>query len=202
MPPSDILPWLAARDGRPLSPTGLGEGDYELRDLLSKLLKDYGKVLLWDVDGMEKGRPHLALYKRFEGKGLWVDEGVRSVGGLIDVLVAGAEIAVLNLKTFANLEELRAAGEMTEKLAVCVEETEGPLTRDPRSRNLRPADLFRKALQAGIDKGVYLRGTGLSEAPEWIDALEGLELYTGPAKLAKVEDQARWRPIVDAYELV
>ncbi len=124
------------------------------------------------------------------------------MGGLIDVLVAGAEIAVLNLKTFANLEELRAAGEMTEKLAVCVEETEGPLTRDPRSRNLRPADLFRKALQAGIDKGVYLRGTGLSEAPEWIDALEGLELYTGPAKLAKVEDQARWRPIVDAYELV
>ncbi len=67
---------------------------------------------------------------------------------------------------------------------------------------MRPAELFREALKAGISKGVYLRGGGLSEPPEWPDALEGLKLYSGPARPAEVEAQARWRAVVDVYELV
>ncbi len=200
--PLELLPWLAIRRGRPVSPTGLGEGDQELRGLVSKALKDYGRLLLWDVDGIERGRPDLALYKRFEGKGLWVDEGVDSVGGLIDVLVAGAEVAVLNLKRFPSLRDIHIARELTEKLAVCVEETQGALTRDPLSRNMLAPDLFREALKAGVGKGVYLRGPGLQEAPEWVDALEEMELYSGPTKPVHIEDQAAWRAVVDVFELI
>lgn len=197
-----MLPWLAIRRGRPVSPTGLGEGGRELRDLISTMLKEYGKLLLWDVDGMERGRPDLALYRKFEGKGLWVDEGVQSVGDLMDVLVAGAEVAVLNVKTFPSLEGLQIAGEMMDKLAICVEETQGALTRDPYSKGMLPPDFFRVALQAGIRKGIYIQGAGLQEAPGWSHALEDSELYWGPARPPGEGEQASIGVLVDVYELM
>ncbi len=185
-----------------MSPTGLGEGGRELRPLISTMLKEYGKLLLWDVEGMERGRPDLALYRKFEGKGLWVDEGAQSIGDLMDVLIAGAEVAVLNVKTFPSLDNILMAGEMMEKLAICVEETQGALARDPRFVGMLPPDLFREGLRAGIGKGIYLQGTGLQEAPAWSRALEDLELYWGPAKPTREGEEASVGAIVDVYELI
>ncbi len=199
----ELLPWLAMRGTRPLSPMGLSTGKQELSHLITTALKRYERLLLWDLDGMERGRPNLELYRRFEGKGLWVDSGVESVDSFIDVIVGGAEVAVLNLRALPSLDQLREAGGMTEKLAVCVEDGDGVLTRDRRIRHMRPQDIFREALRAGVTKGIYLREAGLPEAPDWEEALEGMTLFSGPASsFGARKDRLQWRAVVDVYELI
>ncbi|MEE9237065.1 MAG: hypothetical protein V3U52_04685 [Thermoplasmata archaeon] len=203
MAPSEVLPWLAMRGGRPLSPKGLEVEGPGLDDLISRTLKRYDRLLLWDVDGIERGRPSLELYRRFEGKGLWVDGGIESIDGFIDVIVAGAEVAVLNFRTLPSLDVLREAGKMTEKLAICVEEGEAVLTRDRRFRDMKPEDLFREALDAGVTKGVYLHDLGLREAPAWIETLGGMTLFAGPTMSSgSQKDELKWGTVVDVYELI
>lgn len=198
-----VLPWLAARRGNPLSPTGRAADERDLRDLIAQALKRYDRLLLWDVDGIERGRPQLELYRRFEGQGLWVDSGVRSTDGFIDVLVAGADVAVLNLRTLPRLKGLEEAGTLTDKVAICVEEGDRPLIRDRKHRNLSPAAAFRRGLQAGIGRGVYIRDAGVRDPPAWAGEFREMELYLGPVEswgsdVASVP----WRPVVDVYEAV
>lgn len=145
----------------------------------------------------------MELYRRFEGKGLWVDGGIESIDGFIDVIVAGAEVAVLNFRTLPSLDVLREAGKMTEKLAICVEEGEAVLTRDRRFRDMKPEDLFREALDAGVTKGVYLHDLGLREAPAWIETLGGMTLFAGPTMSSgSQKDELKWGTVVDVYELI
>ncbi len=208
LPPSEtvageVLPWLAMRGGKPLSPTGLPGEAPPLSELIADTLKRHRKLLLWDVDGIERGRPQLELYRRFEGRGLWVDAGVDNLEGFIDVIVAGAEVAVLNLRTLTKMAYLQEAGKMTEKLAVCVEEGDGVVTRDRRIRYMRPQDLFREAQRSGITKGVYLRDSGLQAAPDWVETTEGISLYSGPVSSFKgLSRMPSWRAVVDVYELI
>lgn len=175
----------------------------ELAEALLQGLKTYGRLLLWDIDGIERGQPNLDLYRRYEGKGLWVDEGVAGVEPMIDLLVAGADVAVLNLRTFPGLAALQEAGQMTERLALCIEEGPGPLTREVTSQRLRPADLFRQAQGAGIRRGIYLRQGPLPGAPEWATSLEEFTLFVGPLALADAPpEDAFWGGVVDFYELM
>ncbi len=202
MPVPEVLPWLAMRAGRPLSPTGLRSGGPDLVEMVTKPLKDHKRLLLWDVDGIDREKPRLEFYRRFEGKGLWVDGGIRNLDGVIDVLVAGAEVAVLDMATFPSLEDLEAAGELTDKLAVCVREGETS-GRERRLLNLRPIDIFREALRSGISRGVYLHSSSLRQVPEWVHSLEEMELFVGPAKPPGAGDESRPRRfVVDAYELI
>jgi hypothetical protein len=193
---------MAVRGSRPLSPTGVPGREADAEELIAKALKEYGRLLLWDVDAMERGKPQLDLYRRFEGKGLWVEAGLTHLDALIDVIVAGADVAVLNVRTLPDLGILREAGTMTERLAFCVEERAEVLARDRRLRGLRARDLFREALRAGIPRGIYLRHSGVREQPEWIEAVEGLELYVGPFKHGGGGQDTVGRVVVDMYELV
>ncbi|MFQ5838028.1 MAG: hypothetical protein ACE5HJ_04520 [Thermoplasmata archaeon] len=198
----EVLPWIAVRSGMPLSPTGISADNSDLGDLIALASKEHGRLLFWDVDGMERGKPQLPLYRQFEGKGLWIDAGVRNMDALIDVLVAGGEVAVLNMKTLPRLEDLSEAGRMTEKLALCVEEGEEVLVWDRNLRGLRPFDLFKAALQAGIKRGVYLRHRGLQGIPEWAETLEDMEFFAGPRRPThKGRDQPKGA-VVDLYELI
>ncbi len=199
-----MLPWLAARDGQPLSPTGRSADGRKLTELVAEALKRFERLLLWDVvDGFERGRPQLDLYRRFEGQGLWVDGGVDTTDGFIDVLVAGADVAVLNLRTLPRLEALEEAGALTEKLAVCVEEGDRTFIRDRRHQSLVPEEAFRRALRAGIPRGVYIRDSGVQDPPAWAGELQGMELFLGPsdASVSRLEELS-WSPVVDLYELV
>lgn len=197
MASGQVLPWIATRDGQPLSPTGLPADGRGFEALVGEALKRFERLLLWDVDGIERGRPQLDLYRRFEGRGLWVDAGVETLDGFIDVLVAGADVGVLNLRTLPRVDDLEEAGELTEKLAVCVEEGKRPLIRDRRHRALTAPDAFRRASQAGIRRGVYIRDTGVQEPPAWAGKLEGMDLFLGPSPEARP-----WRAVVDVYELM
>lgn len=180
MSSTGVLPWLAVREGRAVSPTGL-EREGDAREVIGQALRDREALLLWDLDGMERGKPELDLYRRFEGRGLWVDAGVRNLDTLIDVLVAGAEVAVLNLRYLRRRGDLTEAGWVTEDAALCIEEDQGLLALDPALRRRRPLRVFQEAREAGIRRGVYLRHGGLPHRPDWTASLEGLEVFAGPA---------------------
>lgn len=163
--------------------------------------KEYGRVLIWDLEGLAGGDPQLEVYRRFEGKGLWVEGGARSIGTLVDILVAGADVAVINARRMGGLDVLAEASQLTGQLAFCVEE--GPASR-PGGTDARhpPSDLFQEARDAGIERGVYLHHPVLPEVPSWVDALEGMELYAGPVPLKAGEPQTEGRVVANFYELV
>lgn len=180
MEPPEVLPWVAVQGGRAVSPTGLSPDSADFQETVGRGLREHGALLLWDLEGRDRGKPRLDLYRRFEGRGLWAEAGIRHVDTLIDVLVAGADVAVLNLRYLWRLSDLLEAGELTDQVALCIEEDEGLLALDRGLRSRRPDDLFREAMEAGVERGVYLRHGGLRERPAWASGLEGIQLYVGP----------------------
>ncbi len=163
--------------------------------------KKYGGVLIWDLQGTAGGVPQLEVYRRFEGEGLWVESGARTLGTLVDVLVAGAEVAVINARRMGGPKVLSEASELTGQLAFCVEEGSDVKGRggDPQRE---PSDLFREAREAGIERGVYLHYPLLSERPSWIEEVEDMELYVGPVRVSGGQPQVEGRVVANLYELV
>lgn len=199
----ELLPWVAIRAGIPLSPMGQGRFEGDLKVTVRSGLREFGKLLVWDLDGMERGNPQLDLYRQFEGKGLWVDAGVRNIDGLIDVLVAGADIAVINLRILPRLDLLEEAAEMTDRLSLCVEESQGVLAADPRARGARAVDLFKQAAGLGIPKGIYLSYEVVKAEPDWVKSVEGMTLFAGPAgRSVTPEAPPVWNAVVDLMEKV
>ena len=197
---SEVLPWVALRRGRPRNPTGKTKGAGDL-GMLEAAGKKYGRVLIWDLEGTAGGVPQLEVYRRFEGRGLWVEGGARTLGTLVDVLVAGAEVAVINGRRMGGFEVLSEANELTGQLAFCVEE--GPdVKRGGGDPQREPSDLFREAREAGIERGVYLHYPLLRERPSWIEGLEDMELYVGPVRVAGGQPQVEGRVVANLYELV
>ncbi|MFQ6012090.1 MAG: hypothetical protein ACE5LS_00375 [Thermoplasmata archaeon] len=201
MAASEVLPWVALRRGRPLDPRGEGRAAADPDALFRAALKEHGRLLVWDLDGIEGHRPQLDVYRRFEGKGLWVEGGARTVGTLVDILVAGADVAVINRRRMQRIDLLAEATQLTPQLAVCLEEGPGvpPVRADPSNS---PADLFSEAYRAGIERGVYLHHAGLQEIPTWVDVLEGMELYAGPVPVSDRQIGTEGRVVANLYELV
>lgn len=197
---SDVLPWVALRWGRPRDPTGKTKGAGDL-EMLRAAGKKYGRVLVWDLEGVAGGDPQLEIYRRLEGKGLWVEGGARTVGTLVDILVAGAEVAVINGRRMGGSEVLAEANQLTGQLAFCVEEG-SDLKPGGKELDREPFDLFLEARRLGIERGVYLRYPLLREPPPWIEELEDIELYAGPVPVVGGQPQVEGRVVANLYELV
>ncbi|MFQ5553264.1 MAG: hypothetical protein ACE5EW_06060 [Thermoplasmata archaeon] len=201
MAPSEILPWAALRWGRPRDPAGNRKGVARSDEMFQAALKKYSRLLVWDLEGIRGGDPQLEVYRRFEGKGLWVDGGARNVGTLVDVLVAGADVAVINGRRMGGHEVIAEASRLTGQLAFCLEEGPGlrPVQEDGRKT---PSALFREAQSAGVERGLYLHHPILHEVPAWVADVEGLELYAGPVPVSAGEPQAEGRVVANLFELI
>jgi hypothetical protein len=136
-----VLPRLVVRGGtaRVGGPRRLR--GKELHGLVSAAIERHGRILLWDWDGIAANRPSLDLLRRFEGEGLWVDGGVRHAGDVADLLVAGAERAVVGTKTLASVADLQHAAELTENLLLQVDYQDGAVLVSP-TLELRDLDAF------------------------------------------------------------
>lgn len=173
-----------------------------MKELLNAGLKAHGRCLMWDLDGIRGGTPQLDLYRRFEGRGLWVDAGARNVDTLVDILVAGADVAVINQRRMGRLEEYTEASQLSGQLAICVEEGVAAKGANPQRHDARPSDLFREAQRGGIERGVYLNHKGLGQVPTWVSELEGMELYAGPVPIYDGRPRSAGRVVADLFELV
>jgi hypothetical protein len=173
-----ILPRLVIRGIDALS----WEGVVPWREVVEPLdtaLQEFGHVLIWDLGGIERNRPNLEILKRFEGEGLWVDAGVRVADSVIDVLIAGAERAVVGTKTLRSLEEFDAARELTENLVPLLDFARGKLWAAKSFRDVPPTDLLRAWRAAGMDTALMLEETGEFPRPLLEGGPEGLSVFAG-----------------------
>jgi Histidine biosynthesis protein len=83
-------------------------------DVVDRLLKSYHRLYLVDLDGIERGDPQLAYMQELSRDiSLWVNAGVPTADLAIDILVAGAERAVLSTETLRGPVEVRRAWKLS-----------------------------------------------------------------------------------------
>jgi hypothetical protein len=91
-------------------------------DVVDRLRGKFGRLYLIDLDGIERGDPQLDYLQELSRDiTLWVDAGVPTAESAIDILVAGAERAVLSTGFLRGPVELRRAWKLSTDWAFEVE---------------------------------------------------------------------------------
>ena len=178
MPEPALLPRLVIRGDAALSWNG-PVPEKEVLEALDRALQDFGRVFIWDLEGIERNRPNLQLLRHFEGESLWVDPGIRSAEAVIDVLVAGAERVVVGTKTLRRLSDLDEARELTENLVPLLDFARGRLWAPESVLAVPPPELLRTWRGQGTDTVLLLDEQG--EIPDSLlrGAPDGLALFAG-----------------------
>jgi Histidine biosynthesis protein len=149
-------------------------------DVLDRLTSEYPLIYLVDLTGIEQGEPQLDyLQELARDATIWVDAGVRNVDQTIDVLVTGAQRAVLSSSRLKGPAELRKAWKLSSELAFEIE-VEGAVARAaPSWGTTDPASIARQAREAGPDHLILSPREGdpdwnlvsalAKEGPTWVD---------------------------------
>jgi len=135
-------------------------------DVLDALAPQYRSVYLVDLDGIERNDPQLEYIQEVSrDTTLWVDAGVRRADGAIDILVAGAERAVLSSSYLQGPRELKRAWKLSTDIVFEVELSDGvPSPADPAWGSVDALGLATSARAAGPDT-VILSPRGAD--PDW-----------------------------------
>jgi hypothetical protein len=178
VPPLEILPWARIQGDRAFR----GRETVPLAHLwpaLEAALDRHGKALLWDLDGIEANRPRLDLLRPFEGMGLWVDAGVRRSETVIDVLVAGADRAVVGTKCLWDLEELENAFALTENVLLQIDYDGRVLHPGYAETPPTPESLASWIREHGRDTLLLLAPAGPPPAEALRPLLASVRVYVG-----------------------
>lgn len=164
---------LEDEDGRPLDPVLFAE----------QVLKQYERVLLVDIDGIERGSPQVGLLQEMGAQGeVWVDAGTRYAESAIDLLVGGATAVVLGTKTVAGVDELKSAVEMSDAVFLGIDYDRGVVAQDGQLRHMSPRSLLDIARNLGFPKLLFTDlGRGQGERP--LEAAVIRELSSGSLPL-------------------
>jgi Histidine biosynthesis protein len=131
-------------------PDGRG---FDVFDVLDVLTPEYSRIYLVDLDGLERNDPQLEYIQEISRETtLWVDSGVRRADGAIDIIVAGAERAVLSSSYLDGPRELKRAWRLSPELVFEIELANGGLAPiDPTWNVTTPSDLATAGRGAGPD---------------------------------------------------
>ncbi len=152
----------------------------EFYDIIDPLAAEHPRLFVVDLEAIDGRDPQLDLMQEVSREiSLWVDAGVRTADQAIDVLVAGAERAVLSSARLNGPEELARAWSLSPNLAVEIELQDGTLTPvHPDWRAASAADLAQRVLtEAQVPLIVGFRAGGpdwpivrsiASQAPTWV----------------------------------
>ncbi len=199
---SGILPRLVIRAGTALSWEGPVAWN-EMVEGLDRGLQEFGHVLIWDLDGIERNQPDLQLLRRFEGESLWVDPGVRLADSVVDVLIAGAERVVVGTKTLRSLEEFDEARELTENLVPLLDFVGDKLWAAERVREVPPHLLLSRWREMGVDSALIVDERGEFPRSLFEQAPNGLALFAGVVPKTDIGGMPRGKgAIVDFWEVV
>jgi hypothetical protein len=93
-------------------------GRFDPFDVVDRLAKEYPLVYLVDLTGVERAEPQLDFIQELSREvTLWVDGGVRNAEQAIDILVAGAQRAVLSSAILRGPRELRRSWRLSTEYA-------------------------------------------------------------------------------------
>ena len=144
-----IVPRIELK-GRTLLKPSYSKG--ELSELGSKLSRGFKRVYVFDVDGFEKNRPQLDVVQELcdEIPTLY-EGGVRFGANVIDMLITGAEKAVVGTATLTSLEELRGAFKLSDNIVFKVDFRDGIVSFDPQIAERDFLALAREVREIGVD---------------------------------------------------
>lgn len=119
--------------------------------MVSELSKHYDRVYVADHDGIFKNKPQLDLVQRIcdEIPTLY-EGGVRFSNNVIDMLITGAEKAVIGTGTLVDLSELGGAFKLSENITFKVDFRDGIVSFDPEVAGRAISDLFREVAEVGV----------------------------------------------------
>ena len=131
-------------------------GEFDVFDIIDRLSPNFPFLYFADLDGLEQNDPQLEFVQELSrDMPLWVDSGVRKSDQAIDVIVAGAQKAVLSSAYLRGPKELRRAWRLSTELVFEVETVDGQLgTVDPGWGTSDPLEIVRAARTVGLDSVV------------------------------------------------
>ncbi len=154
---------------------------FDVFDVIDRLSPQYPLLYFADLDGLERNDPQLEYIQELSrDMPLWVDSGVRRADQAIDVIVAGAQKAVLSSAYLQGPRELRRAWRLSTELVFELETIDGRLESvDPGWQTNDPLAIVRAARGVGVDSVVLspreadpdwsLVASIAAEGPTWVD---------------------------------
>lgn len=148
----------------------------KMSGFVSGLSDKYEKLYLADLDGILRNKPQLDIAREVcEEISTYYEGGVRYANNVIDMLITGADKAVVGTSTLADLEELRGAFKLSENITFKVDFRDGIVSFDPQITGRAFLDLARDV----YDMGIREMFVPASLAKEAADAKRTLGLSVG-----------------------
>ena len=123
----------------------------EMSEFASKLSDNFKKVYVADEDGITRNKPQLDVVREIsEGIPTLSEGGVRFSNNVIDMLITGAEKAVIGTTTLSSLDDLRGALKLSENIIFKVDYRDGIVSFDPAIAGRAFLDLSRDVRAVGI----------------------------------------------------
>ena len=171
--------YVPSQDGPVLARTPEGES-YDPFDVVDRLNAEYPLIYLVDLDGVDRAEPQLDFLQELSRDAtLWVDGGVRNAEQAIDILVTGAQRAVLSSALLRGPRELRRAWRLSTELVFEVELRAQGLVASQEWGTTAPIELARLVREVGVDHVVVsprevdpdwsLVQAIASGGPTWVD---------------------------------
>ncbi len=161
-----------------------------MSEFVSGLSDTYEKLYLADLDGIIRNRPQLDIAREVcEEISTYYEGGVRVANNVIDLLITGADKAVVGTSTLTSLEELRGAFKLSENITLKVDFRDGIVSFDPQITGRAFLDLTREVHDIGVSE-VFVP---LSLAKEAAEAKRTLGLSVGV--FAPVSELSRLEPL-------
>lgn len=146
------VPHLSLR-GRTLLRRAYPRAQWE--EIISRISSEHEMLYVSDEDGIERNKPQLDLAREICDEIPTIYEaGVRYGHNVIDVIIAGAEKAVVGTATLASIDELRTAFKLSENIILKADYRDGILGSDPSLGGRAFLDLSRDVLDIGIGEMV------------------------------------------------
>jgi len=143
-----VVPYIELQ-GRTLIKRAYPRG--KMSGFVSGLADKYEKLYLADLDGILRNKPQLDIAREVcEEISTFYEGGVRSANNVIDMLITGADKAVVGTSTLADLEELRGAFKLSENITFKVDFRDGIVSFDPQITGRAFLDLTRDVYDMGI----------------------------------------------------
>lgn len=145
-----IVPYIEI-EGRTLF--GRMRSPREFSELAARLSDHFEKLYLLDIDGVKKNRPQLDVAQKVcDEIPTFYEGGVRFANNVIDMLITGAERAVIGTATLASFEELKGAFKLSENITLKVDYRDGIVSFDPYIAGRAFLDLSRDVRELGISE--------------------------------------------------
>ncbi len=142
-----IIPFVPVLNGNVAAPEG---NRYRKLGNAVKTVKSsgYDTFYVIDINGLIKNKPQINIIQEMsKEKNLWVESGARFAEDMIDVLMAGAEYAVLNTMLL-DLDELKKICVLSQNIMLHIE------FKNDRVHQMNIKYFADKAKEAGIKKFV------------------------------------------------